>query len=151
MTKRFRQGVAAVILNEGNQILICQRIDDKGHFQFPQGGIHPGEDDVSALKRELREEIGTDAVTILCRLPHKTRYEWPDYLQRTSLYRGQEHRWFVVRLHENQELMPSDEFGAFCWIEPTEILTRTNDVRRQTYRRVMQMIVESPLNLPVRV
>ncbi len=146
---KLRQGVAAVVLDQSNQVLICQRFGDPTHYQFPQGGIKKGEDLKTALLRELHEEIGTNNVTILAELPHKTHYLWPDFLQQTSEYVGQEHRWFVVRLHENEYLLPSIEFSDFSWIPPGDILKRTFYKRHDTYRLVIKMIRETSLELDV--
>jgi 8-oxo-dGTP diphosphatase len=55
--------VAAVIERDG-RILICQRQRGGRHalkWEFPGGKVEPGEDSVSALARELREELQIDA------------------------------------------------------------------------------------------
>jgi 8-oxo-dGTP diphosphatase len=55
--------VAAVIERDG-RILICQRKRGRRHalkWEFPGGKVEPGEDSVSALARELREELFIDA------------------------------------------------------------------------------------------
>ena len=56
--------VAAVIEREG-KILICQRKPGGRHalkWEFPGGKVEPGEEDRTALARELREELGIEAV-----------------------------------------------------------------------------------------
>jgi 8-oxo-dGTP diphosphatase len=55
--------VAAVIERDG-RILICQRKLGGRHalkWEFPGGKVEPGEDPVSALRRELREELAIEA------------------------------------------------------------------------------------------
>ncbi len=55
--------VAAVIEREG-RVLICQRKSGGSHalkWEFPGGKVEPGEDSVSALARELREELQIEA------------------------------------------------------------------------------------------
>jgi 8-oxo-dGTP diphosphatase len=55
--------VAAVIERDG-KILIGQRQRTARHafkWEFPGGKVEPGEDERTALKRELREELGIDA------------------------------------------------------------------------------------------
>ena len=63
----MRQVVAAIITREpDNQILICQRKKDQPlplKWEFPGGKIEPGEEPIAALRRELHEELGIDAVT----------------------------------------------------------------------------------------
>ncbi len=51
--------VAAIILNENNQIFATQRGygDYKGWWEFPGGKIEQGESPEEALVREIREEL----------------------------------------------------------------------------------------------
>ena len=64
MQKKYRPNVAAVILSSSYpfkcEILVAKRVDMDDIWQFPQGGIDEGESPKQALKRELKEEIGTD-------------------------------------------------------------------------------------------
>jgi 8-oxo-dGTP diphosphatase len=55
--------VVAAVIERGGRILICQRPQGVGHegrWEFPGGKREPGEGDRSALRRELREELGID-------------------------------------------------------------------------------------------
>lgn len=54
--------IAAVISVEG-RYLVCQRPTHKRHgglWEFPGGKIEPGETDLEAARRELREELGVE-------------------------------------------------------------------------------------------
>ncbi len=58
--------VAAVIERNGN-VLICQRPAHKRHgglWEFPGGKLEAGEDDRSALRRELREELLVEVLDV---------------------------------------------------------------------------------------
>lgn len=70
---------AAVLTNERDEILLCQRRPG-GRFglkwEFPGGKVEPGETARSALRRELEEELG-----IQCRPESRllrTRHHYPD-------------------------------------------------------------------------
>lgn len=50
-----------IVINEQGQLLIAKRPDHwlgGGYWEFPGGKIEPNEDSVTALKRELLEEVG---------------------------------------------------------------------------------------------
>jgi len=55
---RFRLNVAGILRDRHGRILICERLGRRGCWQFPQGGVDPGESLEGALHRELYEEIG---------------------------------------------------------------------------------------------
>lgn len=60
----LKQVVAAVMVR-GNRVLICQRTDKQPfalQWEFPGGKVEKEEDHPAALVRELREELGIDAV-----------------------------------------------------------------------------------------
>jgi 8-oxo-dGTP diphosphatase len=67
--------VVAGILEQGGEVLICQRRADGAHplkWEFPGGKVEAGEDLSVALARELREELGIEA----CIGPEFARYEY---------------------------------------------------------------------------
>lgn len=54
--------VAGAILRDG-RIFACRRgpaMRLAGEWELPGGKVEPGEDDATALRRELREELGVD-------------------------------------------------------------------------------------------
>lgn len=57
---RYRLNVAAILRNRAGKILIGERVDREGAWQFPQGGVDEGETLPQALSRELREEISVE-------------------------------------------------------------------------------------------
>jgi len=57
--------VVAGVLTHGGKILIGQRKRNDWHglkWEFPGGKIEPGEEPEQALARELREELGIEAI-----------------------------------------------------------------------------------------
>ena len=54
----YRSNVAGILRNAQGRILVCERAQVEGAWQFPQGGVDEGESLDEALRRELWEEIG---------------------------------------------------------------------------------------------
>lgn len=65
-TKTVRRVAAGILVRPSDShILICQRGPDQPlalKWEFPGGKIEPGEDPIQALRRELEEELGIQAV-----------------------------------------------------------------------------------------
>lgn len=60
---RLRDAVRGFIYNDLGQVAIIHikgldQFGDRDHFEFPGGGIEKGENEIEALKREMKEEIG---------------------------------------------------------------------------------------------
>src|SRR5260221_509049 len=59
--------VLAAIIRQNNRVLIAKRPARKRHgglWEFPGGKLAPGEDFLSAAKRELEEELGLEVVSV---------------------------------------------------------------------------------------
>lgn len=58
-----RVSVRALLLNENDELIVFRRYrPDRGiYYSAPGGKIEPGEDDETALRRELFEELGATA------------------------------------------------------------------------------------------
>ena len=55
----YRPNVAIVVSNSKNLVFWGKRIREHS-WQFPQGGINPGETPEQAMYRELKEEVGLE-------------------------------------------------------------------------------------------
>ena len=57
----LRIGVGAIVLNNENKIFVGKRADNPiDKWQMPQGGVDKGENFITAMKRELKEETNLD-------------------------------------------------------------------------------------------
>jgi len=55
---RMRRAVRAVIYRSGKLLMVYSK--KNGDYKFPGGGIEKGENEMDALKREVKEETGYD-------------------------------------------------------------------------------------------
>lgn len=69
--------VAAIIFNPENQFLMARKKEGKplaGYYEFPGGKVDAGEDDLSALKREIREELNVELKDVQFSFEYTYRY-----------------------------------------------------------------------------
>jgi len=145
MPVRYRTNVCIVIRKKGSRrVLLCHR---KGHphdsgWQFPQGGIDDTADLFFEMKRELKEEIGTDAVAVLAVSRKKYAYKFPaDALKSRPGFGGQIQQWVLVELLLDESSIHFNhkpaEFDAFKWATARAALREIVDFKKPTYLKAM--------------
>ena len=139
----YRPNVAAILQRENGDIFVAERINVRGAWQFPQGGIDEGEDAETALFRELEEEIGVkrEQLTILERRDGY-RYSFPKKRLKYGIYAGQEQSYFLCRFAGEDKDFNLDathrEFAGFKWIKPSEFqMAWLPRFKQAVYRQVL--------------
>ncbi|HNW82737.1 MAG TPA: NUDIX domain-containing protein [bacterium] len=131
----FRKNVAAVIINSDNLILVGERRDIKNAWQIPQGGVDEGEDEATALFREIKEETGIERnyLKILAN-SDPVSYFFPNRVNRRFGFDGQLQTYFLLEIKESGwDLKPSKEFISFDWITKEEAIKRVVDFKKNSY------------------
>ena len=109
--------VAAVIERDG-QVLIGQRPAGKRHalkWEFPGGKVEPGESPENALRRELEEELGIQAVIGSCVADYEYAYQGCEPIRLIFFAAGEftgtiENRVFEQVRWETPERLPTYDF-----------------------------------------
>jgi 8-oxo-dGTP diphosphatase len=109
--------VAGILRDDNGCVLIAERIGDQafaGLWEFPGGKIRDGEASLSALKREIDEELGIEILqpTLFMSLDH----DYPDRSVSIDFYlindwsntHGQALRWVSPDALEEDFLLPAD-------------------------------------------
>ncbi len=139
---RYRANVAAILRNARGQILICERLNVPGAWQFPQGGIDDGETDERALERELWEEIGVRAAdyrVVARKGPY--RYVFGDGREKKGFH-GKEQHYFLCDFTGADRAInvatEHPEFRAWRWIAPAEFqIAWLPEMKKAVYSTVL--------------
>ena len=139
----YRPNVAAIIRRSDNKILVGERSDVPGSWQFPQGGIKPRETPEQALERELLEEVDLTSGAYRV-IERKGPYRYLFDKGRTKEgFHGQEQIYFLVELlpgFEPKHETSDPEFRALNWIVPSEFnIEWVPPFKRQVYRQVLSL------------
>lgn len=140
----FRPNVAAILINEEGMLFIAERAHIRGSWQFPQGGVDPGEGLEEALFREIEEEIGVPPRLIQIQSRRGGyRYEFPKGRLKYGVYGGQEQAYYLCRFLGKDTDINLDtkhrEFGRWRWIKPEKFdMEWVPRFKRDVYRRVFQ-------------
>jgi putative (di)nucleoside polyphosphate hydrolase len=143
----YRPNVGIILCNWKNEVFWGKRVREHA-WQFPQGGIKPGETPEAAMYRELREEVGLEPghVRILGRTRDWLRYDVPErWLRRDwrGNYRGQKQIWFLLRLVGRDcdvclRASEKPEFDAWRWSEYWVPMDAVIDFKRDVYQKALE-------------
>lgn len=145
--KGYRPCVAVIVTNVAGITLLARRSVEKS-WQYPQGGIEPGEKPVVACLRELQEETGLlpNQVSILGHTPHWLPYDRPAHVPPApgKHGKGQVQAWFMLQLLDEyldlEATLASSshaEFDRLRWATPAEALNDIVDFKSAVYRATL--------------
>lgn len=105
-TKQWTEVVAGVLYNDAGQFLLSSRPEGKayaGYWEFAGGKVEPGEDELSALQREFKEELGIDVGAATPWLTKRHVYEHASVCLR------------FYKIHDWQGTIQALEQQDYCW------------------------------------
>ena len=142
----FRANVGIVLMHADGRLFIGRRAGGRG-WQFPQGGMRPGEQPEESVFRELGEEIGLhpEDVSIVARTDGWLRYRLPQrYVRRDCrpLCIGQKQRWFLLKLVGDETRLRFDstsqpEFDRWRWADYWTPVREVVYFKRRVYIRAL--------------
>lgn len=129
--------VAVGILAQGGKVFITRRFPDShqgGKWEFPGGKIEPGENTLSALKRELREELGIEVQDARAYMQVRHAYHDRNVLLDVWLIsryqgtphgrEGQEAKWFACAELPQLEFPEADRpILRRLWLPPLYLIS----------------------------
>ncbi|TGK07461.1 RNA pyrophosphohydrolase [Leptospira semungkisensis] len=144
MEKPYRKNVGMVVFNSKGEVLVGERLNFKGSWQFPQGGIDDGEDPKTAAERELYEEVGVKTAEIIYEYPTWIEYDFPESLKLSSnlkKYKGQTQKWYLMHWDGKAEDCDLDiherEFEVVRFIPFQDCLSTVVSFKRDVYEKLL--------------
>lgn len=145
----YRPNVGVVVFDDRGRVWLGRRIGapEPYAWQFPQGGVDPGEDFEPAARRELIEETGIRSVRLLGTTEGWITYDFPPDILAGPLsrrgFKGQRQKWFAYRFEGEEtevdlELHPPVEFSAWRWATLDEAVELIVPFKRATYAQVAE-------------
>ena len=157
---KYRKCVACMIRHRRDHSLyLVGRRSDTGSFQFPQGGVEPGESEEQAMRREVEEETGVSALIILGGPSPAYCYDFPENLRPTCHprileFKGQEQKWFFAEMSSEtdpsvafaednvqkifQNLATDREFSELAWKTELEIMQQVVEFKKPVVTQAFQ-------------
>jgi putative (di)nucleoside polyphosphate hydrolase len=143
----YRPNVGVVLFNRAGHVWLGRRAHTQGpyNWQFPQGGVDPGEDWETAARRELLEETGVSSASVLAQTDGWIIYDFPPNYGGSKAargFKGQKQRWFAFRFdgedaEVNLELHHEIEFDAWKWAPLAEAIDWIVPFKRGAYEQVI--------------
>jgi putative (di)nucleoside polyphosphate hydrolase len=138
----YRLNAAIILRNSNGEILICERRDWQGCWQFPQGGVKKSETLLGALYREVEEELGlkpADYRIVSSKGPY--RYLFMNGRKKDG-FDGQEQHYFLADLINPNSVIRlegSHEFRAARWLPPAAYdMDWIGSMKREVYASVFR-------------
>lgn len=121
---KLRMAVRALVVDDTDRVALV-RFDfpDRSVWAAPGGGVEDGEDDATALARELREELGLELTEPLGRHVWERTHVFP-----MTRWDGQTERYYLMRVVPfpiaptlTREALRAEGVGEIRWWTPDEL------------------------------
>jgi len=120
----YRPNVSLIVFRKSDGKFLLVHKPRKNHaWQFPQGGIEPGETPEQAGARELKEELGTDQFQGFQKSNHVLFYNFPVDHVRDDKYTGHKQSYLLVEFTGSDSDIQLDqtELDEYRWVYQNEL------------------------------
>ena len=144
----YRLGTGIVVFNANGLVLMGERRDFPGSWQFPQGGMDDNEDPWTGAQRELQEEVGItpDKISLLAETAEWLSYDFPEGAVGHPIYghhRGQKQKWFAVRflgtdIDIKLDAHHTPEFTRTAWKKLSDAPDLIVEFKKDLYQHIVR-------------
>lgn len=143
----YRPNVGLMLIGPQRRVFVGHRpgMPSDLAWQMPQGGIDRGETPIEAACRELDEEVGTTSALLLRESRDWLQYDVPTAVAPAywkGKWRGQRQKWFALAFTGREEDIDiaahGDEFDAWKWVPPRDLVELIVPFKRPVYEAVMK-------------
>ncbi len=146
MPNKWRYGVGIILLNKKREVFMGERLDNRGAWQMPQGGLNKNENALDGAKRELYEETGVTSIRNIYESKDWFSYKLPPELSKRlwkGKYIGQKQKWFVFEHrkddHEiNLKSTKKPEFISWKWVDFKDITDNIVFFKKELYLKIIE-------------
>lgn len=141
---KIRRGVSAIVfVKEGGckkKYLLLKRKMYWTGWEWLKGGCKKGEDSLSCLKREIREEIGKkveEYIITKTDLIFAFMYEKP-FVHDGELWSGSKNKVYLIELNNKKIKIDNDEHSKYKWVSKKEALKLiTYEDQRKIFKKII--------------
>ena len=138
---RLRQAVSAVLFKGDKFLMVSGKSWGDKCWCFPQGGILEKETHFGAVKRELKEELGTDKFEVIGKANIDHTYLFPKKIVEKRGCEGQfQTIWFVHFLGKPEDIkFQEEEISNHKWFDQNEIISSMEfPEQKETFSKVLE-------------
>ena len=143
----WRLGVGIVLLSDKKKIFMGERLDNKGAWQMPQGGVKIGRNEElnEAAIRELYEETGVKNANLVLESKEWHYYELPKSIAGKlwgGKFKGQKQKWFLFDfLGQDSDINiknnSNPEFYDWKWVDPKKVSNEIINFKKEIYKKIL--------------
>lgn len=139
---KYRKAISLVIKKDDKYLIVNSKSWPTNTWCFVQGGINQGEDELTAIAREIKEEIGACNYRIIKKSPISHKYTFPPEIQKKKGFIGQEQSiWFVDFLDDFNNIdISHGELRSYKWVKKNDILQHfAFPEQKDTFKKVLEL------------
>lgn len=129
--------VALIVTNGRGEILLTRRAvePNKGTLDLPGGFVDPDESVEEAIKREIKEELGAEVMTMEYLTSGHNAYLFSGYTVMTC------DLGFKITLDRYDNLTAQDDISALEWHTPETIETAMSEIKAESIKQIVRYYV----------